>query len=80
MRMVRITGPLSFPARELTKFREEHIGYNFTCTPECVGISRDNRPLRRMLELGGSSSKNLLDCYPTSGLQKKFFTNTLQKP
>jgi hypothetical protein len=39
----------------LTKLREEHLGYNFTCTPDCVGIGRDNRQMRRMLEWGRPS-------------------------
>jgi hypothetical protein len=46
---------LSFLNDELTPSREEHLGYNFTCTPDCVGIGRDNRQMRRMLEWGRPS-------------------------
>lgn len=34
-------------------------------------MGRENRPLRRLFELGGSSSRDLLELYPTSGLSKK---------
>lgn len=46
---------LGFLNEELTNTREEHLGYNFTCTPDCVGIGRDNRQMRRMLEWGRPS-------------------------
>jgi hypothetical protein len=47
--------PVGILNGELTKPREEHLGYNFTCTPDCVGIGRDNRQMRRMLEWGRPS-------------------------
>jgi hypothetical protein len=47
--------PQSVLKGELTDSREEHLGYNFTCTPDCVGIGRDNRQMRRMLEWGRPS-------------------------
>jgi hypothetical protein len=47
---------LRFLNVELMNSREEHLGYNFTCTPECVGIGREHRSnTRRMLEWGRPS-------------------------